>query len=117
MKREFLTRYLTDEGCYTDEDDICVGIGELWHNCINGETCYIPFDEDLVLTTYCHIIYELRVDPPLEYDADYHVYLGFREKHLKKVDKPKSGKFAAFWFFNFNLIAVFNKKVKGCSVL
>lgn len=86
MKRDYLIEYITGEGCYTDEEDQC-DIGELWHNCINGETCFIPFDEDLATMTYCHIIYELKIDPPVEFDADYHVYVGFRESINAKVGR------------------------------
>jgi hypothetical protein len=88
MKRDFLIKYLEGEGCYPAEDHHS-DVSELWINCINSESCYIPFEDELALTTYCHIIYELKVDPPVEYDADYHVYVGWRENQLK-MEQPKS---------------------------
>ena len=97
MKRKFLTDYLYECGCNPDEDEDS-HVSELWRNCINGETCYIPFDEDLVLTTYCHVLYELKVDPPEGYESDYDVYSGWRNNQLKEVvsnlgnDKPSLGK-------------------------
>lgn len=81
MKRGYLVTYLDLEGCYTEpENGDLFEEGELWHNGENNEVCHIPFDEELDVMTYCHIFYELKVDSPLEYDADYHVYCGFRDK-------------------------------------
>ncbi len=42
--------------------------------------CLVPFEDELTIMTWGHIIYELRLDPPLEHDADYHVYQGFRQR-------------------------------------
>lgn len=86
MTRDFLTEYLTGEGCYKDEE-FESPLGELWRNCVNGEICFIPNDEVLQLTTYCHIIYELRVTPPVEYDSDQYVYEGFRQQVNNKIEK------------------------------
>ncbi len=79
MTREYLIDYLRGEGCYPDEDTDYI-VGEMWTNCINFEMCLVPFDNELSIMTWGHIIYELRLDPPLEFDADYHVYQGFRER-------------------------------------
>jgi hypothetical protein len=54
-------------------------VAQLWHNGINGHVCYVPHEDELSLFTWGHIIYELRVDPPLQYDSDYYVYQGWRE--------------------------------------
>ena len=86
MTRNFLIVHLTENDCYPD--DFCDSeVSQLWHNAINGESCYVPYEDELVLTTYCHIIYELKIDPPLQYDADYDVYSSFRERELKTLVK------------------------------
>ena len=86
MEREYLISYLEGEGCFPDEADNSP-VGQLWHNCINGEFCYIPYEDELVLSTYCHVLYELKIPPPVEYDSDYYVYEGFRNHILQKQDK------------------------------
>jgi hypothetical protein len=86
MTREYLINFLIEEGCHSD-DEGSNGVSELWCNCINGETCYVPHEPILKLTTYCHIFYELRVGPPPEYDSDYAVYSSFREMARKEHNK------------------------------
>ncbi len=88
MDRGFFINHLINSECYPDTD--CDSeVSQLWINGINGEGCYVPCVDDLSLTTWCHIVYELRIDPPLEFDDDYHVYLGFREQ-LKIKNEIKS---------------------------
>lgn len=91
MEREYLTTYLKNEGCYPDTDGEKNDVSELWTNCINSETCFIPFDKRMNLTTYCQVFYELKVAPPFEYESDYAVYLVWREHDLihslKDIDK------------------------------
>lgn len=87
MTRNYLINHLIEQDCFPDEECDST-VAQLWHNGINGEVCYVPYEEELDLTTYCHIIYELRIDPPLEYDADYHVYLGFRQHHNANLINP-----------------------------
>lgn len=61
MNRGYFINHLIDEGCYPDE--FCESdVSQLWHNSINGQICYVPYEEELSLTTYCHIIYELKID-------------------------------------------------------
>jgi hypothetical protein len=84
MTRAFLIEHLISEGCYTESNN---DIGEFWINCVNGSTCHIPYRENLQLTTYCHIIYELKIIPPAKYESDYEVYLHFRTDQLEKFIK------------------------------
>lgn len=89
MTRNYLVVYLTENECFPDND--CDSeVAQLWHNAINGETCYIPYLDELDLNTYCHILYELRVDPPLEYDSNYYVYSSFRQVHAERAKIDKS---------------------------
>lgn len=79
MTRNEFVVHLTTQDCYPDEE--CDSdISQLWRNGINGEECYVPYVEELSTMTWCHIVYELKIDPPLESDAYYHVYVGWREK-------------------------------------
>jgi hypothetical protein len=96
MLRNELTDYLQDEGCYPEENGT-TPVGEMWHNCINGATCHIPFGDDLPITTWAGILYELKVAPPPVdgYDSDYAVYIVWREKDLQahlanKAEKDKN---------------------------
>lgn len=84
MTRQYLIDYLDSEGCCPVEGSETIA-GELWRNCINGEFCNVPFDDPLEMTTYCHILYELKVAPPVDadYDSNYYVYVGWREHQLK----------------------------------
>lgn len=86
MTRGYLINHLINNECYPDELCDVPDVSQLWHNGINGEMCYVPYADELALTTYCHIFYELKVDPPTEhgYDSDYAVYASFRETRLKR---------------------------------
>jgi hypothetical protein len=79
MIRSSFISHLEDEGCFHDEDFI-YEYGQMYRNSINGEFCVVPYEDPLEVTTFCHIIHELRIDPPLEVDSFYHVYQGFRSK-------------------------------------
>ncbi|PSR54113.1 hypothetical protein AHMF7605_11585 [Adhaeribacter arboris] len=84
MTRNYFINHLIEQECYPDEE--CNSeISQLWHNAISGDVCYVPLDEELEIPTWCHIIFELGVNPPIEFDSDYHVYCTFREDHLKQV--------------------------------
>ncbi len=87
MERTYLIKHLEEQGCYTNGEAI-ENVGEIWYNCINGELCNIPFAEHLEVPTYCHVIYQLRIDPPREngYDSDYDVYVGFKEHQRLKAE-------------------------------
>jgi hypothetical protein len=88
MTRNEFVVHLTDNDCYPDEQ--CDSeVSQLWHNAINGNFCYVPCEEELSITTWAHIVYELKIDPPLQYDADYHVYLGFRDQFTAKKEQEK----------------------------
>jgi hypothetical protein len=93
MTRGYLVNHLINYECYPDEDCDVPGVGQLWHNALNREACFVPYEDELALTTYCHIIYELKVDPPLEcgYDSDYAVYISFRDVQLKQQAEAKRG--------------------------
>lgn len=83
MTRNELIVHLTTQECYSDEE--CDSeYGQLWHNAINGQVCYVPYKDELALSTWAHVIYELRIDPPLQYDSFYHVYQGWRDGPYKK---------------------------------
>lgn len=87
MTRGELIIHLTNQDCYPDAE--CDSeVSQLWHNAINGESCYIPFADELAVTTWCHILYELRIPPPLEYDAFYDVYVGWRETQYAEATRP-----------------------------
>lgn len=84
IARSYLTAYITQEDCYPDEN--CDSeVSQLWINALNGEVCYIPYEEELSVTTYCHILYELKVNPQQEFDSFYHVYSSFREHHPLQI--------------------------------
>lgn len=87
MTRDFCVYYLTTQECYPDDTCDVEGVGQLWRHGTNGHVCFVPYDEELVLGTYCHIFYELKVDPPQEngYDSDYAVYSSFRAFHEKQL--------------------------------
>lgn len=90
MTRGYLTNYLITQDCYPD--DSCKSeVSQLWRNAINGQVCFVPHEEELSTVTYGHIIYELKIDPPLEYDADYHVYISFREHNEKNLVRSWEG--------------------------
>jgi hypothetical protein len=93
MTRYELVEHLYSQDCEPDADNDSE-VAELWRNLINGEVCYVPYEDVLALTTYCHIFYELKIDPPLEngYDSDYAVYVSFREMTLVQTgeNEPKS---------------------------
>lgn len=91
MTRNEFINHLYDNDCFPDEtfesDE-----GQMWVNEINREMCVVPYVDVLSISTWCHVIYELRIDPPLKYDADYHVYLGWRNgaysqfmEHRKRI--------------------------------
>lgn len=87
MNRGEFIMHLIDNECYPDNE--CDSkIAQLWHNAVNGLIAYVPCDDELEINTWCHIVCELKIDPPLEHDAYYHVYLGFRE-HIKIVKDLK----------------------------
>jgi hypothetical protein len=86
VTRSYLVHHLIENDCYPDEE--CDSeVSQLWHNAVNGESCYVPYEDELILTTYCHIFYELRIPPPLDFDADFDIYTSFREVHFKNVVK------------------------------
>lgn len=88
MNRGEFIVHLTNQECYPDEE--CDSeVSQLWHNAINGEVCYVPYEDDLSVTTWCHIVYELKIDPPLDHDAYYHVYLGWREHQYAESQKER----------------------------
>lgn len=87
MDRGYFINHLIESECYPDTE--CDSeVSQLWINAINGEGCYVPCEDDLAIMTWGHIVYELRIQPPLQYDADYHVYEGFREQ-LKQENVVK----------------------------
>ena len=92
MTRGYLTTYLTTQDCAPVPEFDFPGIGQMWKNEISGDVCFVPYEDDLALTTYCHIFYELKVDPPQDrgYDSDYAVYTSFRDFQLKKIMETKS---------------------------
>ncbi|WP_295233872.1 hypothetical protein [Sediminibacterium sp.] len=79
MTRGELTHHLIENECYPDDEVECE-VSQLWINAINGESCYVPCEEELSVNTFCHVIYELGIQPPLEYDSFYAVYVGFRRE-------------------------------------
>lgn len=94
MNRGYLTNHLINNDCYPDEDYDVPGVGQLWHNAINGQMCYVPYVDELSVTSYCQIFYELKVDPPLEhgYDSDYAVFTSFRQQLIKSDELIKKDK-------------------------
>jgi hypothetical protein len=83
MNRGYFINHLIENDCYPDED--CdSNVSQLWINAINGESCYIPCEDELTVMTWGHIVFELRIDPPLKFDANYHVYQGFRDQLTKQ---------------------------------
>jgi hypothetical protein len=91
MTRNELVNHLTFNDCYPDEE--CDSdVAQLWHNGINGHICFVPCEDELSLFTWAHIIYELRIDPPLQYDSDYYVYQGWREGAYKQQQIDDKGK-------------------------
>lgn len=88
MDRGYFINHLIEQECYPDEG--CDSdVSQLWHNAINGEACYVPREDNLSIMTWGHIVYELGITPPLQFDADYHVYVGWREGQYK--DSQKKG--------------------------
>lgn len=93
MNRSLFVDHLYNQDCVPDEH--CdAQESQLWKNLINGEVCYVPYEDELEVMTWGHIVYELKIDPPLAYDSDYHIYVGWREVHYKAyidaVEQPKS---------------------------
>lgn len=82
MTRYEFINHLYDQDCYPDEEGE-TEYNQLWHNAINGYVCNVPKEEYFKVRTWTHIVYELKIDPPHKYDADYHVYLGWREGPYK----------------------------------
>lgn len=91
MNRGYLINHLINHECYPDDAYDFPGIAQLWRNGINGEMCFVPYEDELFLMTYCHIFYELKVDPPLEngYDSDYAVYISFVPQKVKEFQSPE----------------------------
>jgi hypothetical protein len=91
MNRGEFINHLIEQECYPDEE--CDSdVSQLWHNAINGHSCYVPYADELTVNSWCHVVYELRIDPPLQHDAFYHVYVGWREgayNDLLKEDARK----------------------------
>lgn len=88
MTRNEFVCHLTQNDCYPDET--CDSeVSQLWHHAINGNVCYVPYEDELTIPTWGHIIYELKIDPPLHRDADYHVYVSFREHLAKTIETEK----------------------------
>lgn len=94
MTRNEFIAHLIDNDCFPDETFESED-GQMWVNDINHEMCFVPYDETLSIITWCHVVFELRIDPPLQYDADYHVYLGWREgaypQYLEHRNKISGG--------------------------
>lgn len=88
MTRGEFTNHLINEGCYPD-DECESELHQLWHNSVNGQVCNVPQEETLTILTWAHIVYELKIDPPLNRDADYHVYQGWREFYKREMMKEK----------------------------
>lgn len=88
MTRNEFIIHLTDQECYPDTE--CdSNVSQLWHCGITGESCYIPYEEYLSIITWGHIVDELRIQPPRQYDADYDVYATFRDHHKMRTVKTK----------------------------
>jgi hypothetical protein len=92
MTRNELVVHLTNCGCYPD-DSFVSEVGQLWINAESGDICIVPNEEYLTVTTWAHIVYELRIDPPLDRDSDYYVYQSWRESAYKEQQEffNKSG--------------------------
>ncbi len=86
MTRNEFIIHLTNNDCYPD-DECDSDVSQLWHNGLNGEECYVPYVDELSVTAWCHIVYELKIDPPLQYDAFYHVYAVWRESDYIEAKK------------------------------
>lgn len=83
MTRDHLIIHLIEKDCFPDGE--CDSeVAQIWLNGNNNQMCYVPYEDELSLTTYCHIFYELKIDPPLEYEDDYYVYTSFRTVSLEK---------------------------------
>lgn len=79
--------YLIDQGCgkipegSSDE-------GDYFRNCLNGELCFVDKVDRFSIPTLCHIICELGIAPPYEFEDDYEIYKTFRTERLKiKINK------------------------------
>lgn len=84
MNRGYLINHLINQECYPDEEWSDPTAGQLWRNAINGHVCYVPYDEELAIMTWCHAIAELKILPPLEFDADYDVYCSWKNGPYKE---------------------------------
>jgi hypothetical protein len=83
MNRGLFINHLINQDCYPDEE--CDSeISQLWINAINGEFCYVPYEDELAVITWCQVVYELGIRPPHEYDAFFHVYQGWRNVQQKE---------------------------------
>ena len=93
MTRDYCIHHLINCDCFHVYEWDVHEVGEWWQHAINGQGCFVPLNEELALMTYCHIFYELRIDPPLVdgYDSDYAVYSSFRDVLRKKTtEEPNS---------------------------
>lgn len=86
MTRDYFIHHLINCDCYPDDTYDVPGVAQMWRNGINGEMCTVPYEDELTVPTWGHIVYELKIDPPLHdgHDSDYAVYSSFRETRLKQ---------------------------------
>jgi len=87
MLRTELILHLTNHDCYPLPEHDVPGVAQCWRNAINGHEAYVSYDDDLALNTWGMIIYELRIDPPLNngHDSDYAVFTSFREVIMSDI--------------------------------
>ena len=91
MTRGEFVNHLINQDCYPD-DECESDLHQLWHNSINGHVCNVPKEENLTIPTWAQIVYELKIDPPLDRDSDYYVYRGWWEAEYKKEMMAKEKK-------------------------
>lgn len=52
MNRGYLTNHLMNNECSPIEELDVEDVSQMWKNNINGEMCYIPYEDELALTTH-----------------------------------------------------------------
>ncbi len=85
MRREDFISHLVSCDCFS-KPEYETEENELYANCINGLICNVPKDEIIENLTVIKSCFDLKIDPPIVLESEYHVFMN-TINHIKEQSK------------------------------